>query len=700
MATNIWTLEYSSVEKSLADWGFADDPSEGTFANMRVDLISFSIPGATIQSDPIFPFEAQVIIRRGRTGSGTSYSAGAIEFQGKRTLHILEGRPDYEGIHYQFAGPWYDLDQTPYLQDVKTYTGDIHALGDVFFSEVVLFQALSGGSIIQITNGAQITAILNSLLAQYSAQSLAAPFQVGTIDPAVNLPSYQAKDIKCSEAIHICMRASPDCKMWFDYSFSPPKANVRQQANCAAVSIAIGDGTSHESLHLTPRYDLQARGVTVYFKQSNSIDGINWITTVPQQAGAAAGGLRSVVQTVDMQGASVSTVSGSLKTVAAGNNMTFWQKFCPKLLSPRIRKLSTFVAPNTDTTQGVDFLDDITITDPDGNPLYDANGFLVTFTNYPNALVDGSSIAPWMLLSTGGGPVPVLGVQAVLRVHVAYCQFDADSDGNLLHNIPREEIQLHVTLTNGTTGPYDAVTSLTGAEPIPTGVATSIYNSLAILQYQGSVSIVEDECSGSVGMANTLNLTGGRTEWATMAALIQECHRFYGLGRTEVTLGPAEHLNAADLTGIFLVNRFRQIWRNPASQASAQSSIGNTVQLPLTTTKENSSTSLSQPSLHTVISDLSEGATSVIQHDATGATAHGGTAGDPIIVLEQRNSDGTQNTDGGVIELDTHKCFSVVGGVTTYYKMYVQEVPFCVDNGDGTFSTKYRLGLFTDIYTH
>jgi hypothetical protein len=599
-----WTLEYGGLEKSFATWGFDAEHATGEFANMALDTFSLAVPGAHIEDDPAFTFESQVIIRRNRTVAGSTFSGGAIEFQGKRLLHVLEGRPEFEGIFYQFAGPWYDLDQTPYLQDIKVYTGDPDNLADFWQTEVILFQsldAMQSGSVVMITNGAQIRLILQSCLDQCAANSLAAPFQIGSIDPAVLQPSYQVRDLKCSEAIQICMRASPDCKVWADYTTTPPTINVTRRTNCTAVTLAIGDGVSHESIKLTPRYDLQARSVTLFFKQTNSINGSNWVVTTYQQADASGssegigapphpvGGTRGVVQTIDMQGFKESTASGHLDCMAVANTATFWRKFVPEMDSQRIR------VPNTGgATKGFSVLDSMTAVDPN-------TGATISLSSYPNVLADGTGIAPWMTLSGGA---QINGVLALLKVHVAYEQFDADTGGNAVQIWPRKELSARVTLTNGITGNYSSTLSSEAAEPIPTGLAPNIFSALRALQYHGTIEIIEPECSGSVGMGNVLNLSGGRSEWEAMNELIQEVHKHYGTGKTSVSIGPAAHLGAAALTQIFMVNRLRRTWNNPLTQATGKSSSGASIALGKNAPKENTNSGVPEISYRTELGPI------------------------------------------------------------------------------------------------
>ncbi len=640
-----WTLEYAGNEKTFADWGFDEETPQLDLSNMQTDIFPLGVPGATVEADPIFPFEAQVIIRRHRTsisGGTNSFSGGTIEFSGKRTLHILEGRPDYEGVNYQFAGPWYDLDQTPYLQLVKVYTGDPHALTDAHFSEVVLFQEIAAGDVSPLTNGEQITAILQSLLDQYAAQALTAPFIIGTIAPAVDLPTYEVKDMKCSEAIQLCMRSSPDCTFWFDYTTTPPTANVSRRSTATAVALALADGIQHESIRLTPRYDLQARNVTIVFKQTLSLNGTSWILTTYQQTDAsgtattliddthltpakAVGGLRGVIQTVDLQGFSQTNASGNLECVAIANNLAFWKRILPELASDRVRNFTIADAMDVKLDDGVGATN-------------------VSLASYPNWLVDGSGIAPWMSV----GSTPVAGVKVTIKVHASYDVYDKDAGGNLVTKYLRKELQARITVTNGANGPYSTTLAAEEGDPIPANLSASLYNALAALQYQGAISIVQPEITSEIGIGNVLNLTGGRAEWATMRALVQQITRNYGTGRTTITIGPAAHLSAADLTQIFLVNRFRQVYHNAAAQASAVSSANSSVAFGANAPKENTNQGLPESVLRSVLG-AADGAGSkwIIKQDA----ANGGGAL-PVIAAQYIKSDGSVDTAKPQLVLD------------------------------------------------
>jgi hypothetical protein len=141
---------------------------------------------------------------------------------------------------------------------------------------------------------------------------------------------------------------------------------------------------------------------------------------------------------------------------------------------------------------------------------------------------------------------------------------------------------------------------------------------LNTLQYEGTLSFVQGEISGMPTVANVLNLTGGRTEWTTMKALIQTVRRKWGTGRTEITIGPARHLTAADLTQLFLINRLRRVYMNPATQATAQLSTNGTVALGANVTKENTNSGLDESNLLVLAAALTGSDAAMVRHDAGG----------------------------------------------------------------------------------
>jgi hypothetical protein len=94
---------------------------------------------------------------------------------------------------------------------------------------------------------------------------------------------------------------------------------------------------------------------------------------------------------------------------------------------------------------------------------------------------------------------------------------------------------------------------------VPAGLAQALLDAVGILAYDGFVELTEEECSGLAAPGALLNLSGGRAEWATMAAQVQRVEEWVDLGRTRVTVGPGKHLGHADLAELLRVNSQRRL---------------------------------------------------------------------------------------------------------------------------------------------
>ena len=583
MAT-YWTLTNGAgVERVLADWGIGPDVVL-ELENLAMGVLSVPVPGAAVTDNVLWAFEERVTLRRGRVLTDGVFSGGVIEFQGTRLLHVLDGKPGFEGVVYRFGDPWYHVQSCPYQQTVYWYNGNPLALASTLVSSVTLLYKVTGaGTAVARNTGEQITDCLQHVLDQYSLQGLAAPYQIGTIEPAVALPTYQAQDLKCSEAIEYCLRCSPDARVYFDHSTVPPTVHVRKRASCTGVTVALGDGATQEAVRLVPRYDLQARAVVLYFKATHAVDAESWVEVTKQKYGPHGansvldpdGGLRVVLQTIELSGYSVTRVTGKIVAAGVSNTAEWWKGNVPEVNHARVQNIS-FVAGS------------LTVKD-------DA-GVDVSLSTYPNKLVDGA-VAPWMKLSGGAA---VVAKQVTITVLANWDEMsEPGTGGYVFAQVKNKLLSARVTITNGVTDTYSAVASSVDAEAVPTGVAQAIYEGLAVLQYDGAVTLVEEECGGGITLGNVLHLSGGRSEWATMGAQINGIRKEFGTGRTTLTLGPARLLSAGDLTRLFLINRGRRNYNDPMTMASA-SAPGKQVSLGANAAKENTAGALEQHSLLTV----------------------------------------------------------------------------------------------------
>jgi hypothetical protein len=592
------TLEYNGIERTLAARGFSLDGTSGTFGNQRADTLHVTVPGGQIADPEIFPFEAVIIFRLQRdsdNGADGSFSGGAIEFTGKRVGEVVDLRPNYEGVKYEFQGPWYDLEHTTYQQPFGSWQSG--ALTFPYQSELLLFTELNTvtGVLSFITNGAQVRDILQFLLDQYAAQGMAAPYQIGTIDPALKLLPLPCRPMPCSDAILKCLELSSDCTVSFDYTVTPPRVNVKSVYALAPATLPIADGVSHKSLRIVPRPDLRPRGVVVVFKNTSVIDGVNFIGYLKQKYGPHGAdnaadpdsGLRVIVDWLDVLGPVITTVNQSIEVAAVNANAAaqadrraWWALHDKKFADLRLR------LQNADTGAATT-IPDATVTDAD-------TGAAVSLADYPNELLDGT-IAPWMGFNVKRVRISVPLTYAIYD-KVGAAEED-DLTGTLVNRYTQKEHHIEITVTDGVTGTYSTTASETTGEVIPADLALNLWTALNRLQYEGDYVKVQAAINGGISMLNCLNLSNGRPEWATMNAQIQSITKDYGRGTTQVTIGPAKHLNADHLMSIFQAWRFRFITYNPAVRASGNPGTSSSgTEISKNAPKKNTMEGLENPS--------------------------------------------------------------------------------------------------------
>ncbi|MDD2237908.1 MAG: hypothetical protein PHG65_11950, partial [Kiritimatiellae bacterium] len=160
----------------------------------------------------------------------------------------------------------------------------------------------------------------------------------------------------------------------------------------------------------------------------------------------------------------------------------------------------------------------------------------------PRELVDGQ-VLDWMQKDAG---------EETITARVDYKQVNEDGTEE---EIEGQDIAITITATDATTRVYQRQSSYTSGDVIPTGLAQKLYESNSEMHYQGSVSIVEQECTGVYTVGKVLNITGGLSAWASMRALIQSVIFDLDSGRTTVNFGPPSHLGFSDLVELLKVTR-------------------------------------------------------------------------------------------------------------------------------------------------
>ena len=511
--SSIWTIQCTS-----GDYTSAVDPAtlnlsafNRTLVSQAPDVLTFQAAG-NFDSAAIFPYNSTITLNR----NGFPWFSGIV----KEPRRI--GEPNQEALAYTVYGPWYYLEKCIYQQVWKRYDAGTGTVVDDYRSRVILCQTAAGA---RITSGAQISAAITYAI------SMGAAITLGTVDPAIQLPWSEERDLTCAEVIIRMLRWSPDAVCWFDYATTPPTFHCRLRANLTAVSYPVTTLSPLSALSIIARKDLQVPGVLLRYEQSSSVDGTEYQSITEDSAGNVAD-LETVISTIELAGSNSTSVSEKLVTEAWPSEQTdkaWWKKHCPPLQ----------LTLDADLT-----ISDVTIKEADGTNLN-------TIT-HDRFLLEGR-IQDWMTGITGIEVTVAAIAKKIIKGGDGYSEVES----------VQENVSFNVIATNAATGTghsrtYHTTASATPGESVPVGVAAALYAAWNQLQYDGQIMLTAEDAGDALIMGRKLNLTGGLAAWTSMNAIVQQVSEALDSGVTTIIFGPARQISPADMISLLAAFRRRQ----------------------------------------------------------------------------------------------------------------------------------------------
>ena len=541
---SIWTIECASngVNGTFAALGLSN--LNRTLLSQAADRVSFVADGASVSGDPLFPYNAVCIIRKD----------GVQWFRGVVTSIPRQGMDSSQQISYELQGPWRHLEKIVYYQTWRLYNSGSGALADDYMTRCILCQHYSDGS--PMTTGEQIEDALQSAL---YLMGVSPQFQIGTIDPGLTVPFDEGLDLTCADVIIRMLRYTPDMVCWFDYTTDPPTLHCRAADSLAALNLSLESNQTIQGVNLTPRYDLQLPGVELIFERTvnATIGGQNLMySTVTRQR---AGNYLS-------QDAMLSTqqLSGSMLYEIAHILTETW----PASLTANDAATKAFIKAHVQALEDVPDADWSVLSASRKVVNIDPDDGTETVTETDDTLArllrEGCEIPEW-LTSVSGIPVHVtLQISRTVK----------GKDGEVVEKKQDQVITFRVTSTDAETKDYGKLIEA-DMEVVPAGMADALYSSWSRLQYDGQVTLLERDC-GSYSPGMVINIAGGRSEWQTMAALIQQVHQLVDLGQTVITVGPQRRISLGDLMDTLRSLRSRKFtMRNKERRTGAVRDRGN-----------------------------------------------------------------------------------------------------------------------------
>lgn len=472
---------------------------------------SFRIPGA-MDATVSYPYRSELTLHRNSD----------CWFRGVVITLPRSGSPRAEHVEIVAQDAWWYLEQIVFEQDWAVYASG--AVTSASKARCILGRDADGN--IQ-TNGQVIREVL-----QWAIDS-GAPIAIGTIDLDAQIPADEVQDLTCSQVIQRMIRWAPDCVCYWTYPASTPTFHCRYRRNLTAATFALSAGSPNSEINITARPDLVLPAVVLKYERTDTVNNQSYSALTVDKYPLTASGreIGAFVGTVNLAGFSQSSMYQQVKTEdIQTDDLAWWKLKFPWMADAAKTKNITF---HSVTRSGAKCPDGV---DGSGNIQYKLlNGL-------PREVKDGQ-VVDWMQKDAG---------EETISATFAYTRVNEDGTEE---EVEGQNLNVTITATDATNRVYWRQTSYTSGDVIPSGLAQKLYASNSELHYQGSVSIVEQECTGIYTVGKVLNITGGRPEWTSMRALIQSVIFDLDAGRTTVNFGPPTHLGFADLVELLKTTR-------------------------------------------------------------------------------------------------------------------------------------------------
>lgn len=592
----VWKINYQGTVKTVGEWGFA--LPRITRKNQDIDVLTLKVAPKDAALDAALFAEGQHITLL--RNDGTDGAPDVQWFVGRVDSVDRDGQALSQAMTYTVVGLWWYAEHTIYQQswEVVTFTDPTNPQNNngaetIYTDHLMLNRGLSNAV---WTVREQIDDALTYLNAAYRAATGASVdlFQWDEAEfPDVFLPWEEARSITVAEVIRRQLRWFIDV-MYVDYSTSPATIHCLSYNAIAADAArlrtyTIGDGKA-EGFQFRPRYDLLVPEVVLRYEYNGTLNGVACGGLVITKAPSNATGMKplAIVQTIDMKGASINTISQPIESKliqaeAAGSAYTdyqdqlaWWIEHMPELADPADPTAinPSIVIPAGANPKPVKF-DNVSVPNIITGTFVGPGGQIFSEWVLAHELKKGA-IASWMWYPQTGGPaMSVHSKECVISADVSYSLKDPQNAGQARW-IGKKQVKIKIVATDAMTSTFGTTSSSTPPEPYPADLAQQLLDSYSVLQWEGELSYVEREVSGAIALGHVVNVAEGLPAWATMKACVQTVTEDHEEGRTIISTGPPKHLGTQDFLEMFRANRWRMTWTNPALRAGTAGSTGAT----------------------------------------------------------------------------------------------------------------------------
>lgn len=432
-----------------------------------------------------------------------------------------------ESHAYTIQDAWALLEKTTY-QEPWCVTAAVGTTPAVFILLPVAILGMTHAGV-AIDMGAQIGEVITFAGKLVADGGAGIAIRCGSMPTGMPLWPTKVVGKTCAEVIRMSLQSHPDWIPWIDHTTTPPTFNVTARATATAQTVGLGAASSVAITNTAERVPDSVR--IVYLTATQSGDDIVRDGSIDQYPSGDASGPGVLTTVVPLAGTQAQYQKQQIQTRTLPTDQAS-AKVWLNLKFPFLDGVddSHYTITQWDKT----VVAETETLPPPVNP--NATRIVgTTTTNLPRELVKGS-VQDWMRLKVG-------------KIAIQFAYFPTtsatDDEINLLASLPTTPVVVNVT--NATTKIYQGLSNWTAPADVPTGIAEAYYNTLANgCNYEGSVTLIEDDIGTTQWHGATLNVTGGADDWTTMGAPIHRVAWDLENCQTEISFGPNKDYSVPD----------------------------------------------------------------------------------------------------------------------------------------------------------
>lgn len=479
--------------------------------------------------------------------------------------HVTGIKVGTRQISVTVEGPWWWMERTNLTSSILPYSGADGVTAGQTAAERAQY----------VFPTQSLATSIAALIARAITNGV--PMTAGSVAAMYDVPQMTLSEMSAGNALATLMAWCPDAIAWFDYSGTTPVLNIARRGGVAAVTYTLGTDAV-EIGEIVPRMDLQVARNELHYVTRNATTGKPaWAS---QASGTDAAGKRQIVTISgpeiadflprdDFDSVTVQTANAAISAALVAQRdaglsaIVRTYGYLPGTIADYINYYVTSYDPGAYNNRALFtrwFPVRYTITDDAGT---------IIPTSSSKKLVISGDIPEWAMTLLNGIRVQITGTWVATNTSGVYSDVEKAiqlggfgfmggwvyQTGTDTYYISGRSFSISGILIDDaylTPTPIYKPWDYTYLTP-PANLASNLVTAQNWIPWEGPVTLVADDVTGTNLLPYKYNLANGITPCAIMDALAKSCSHDIFRGRTTIDLGAPARLDFGTL-----VSRVRQ----------------------------------------------------------------------------------------------------------------------------------------------